>query len=277
MRRTTVPAAVALAIAGVLAVPVALGGGGATGVVSGSTGVIAPSGAVRYVTFTRAGGTLVAAVRTRGGQVARFRWIRGTYGIPLVAFDGTAEGLTRDGRTLFLAPANAGPLARESRFALVDTRTLRMRRLVTLSGSFAYDALSPDGKTLYLIERLGQSGNYRVRAYDLVAGRVYDQVVVDADEADEAMIGSPVTRVTTADGVWVYTLYARPEKPPFIHALDAQHRRAVCIDLPWHGSHDALSRMRLKLNSTGTTLVVQRRSGAAEIVVDTRTFRARRA
>jgi hypothetical protein len=275
IRRAAVPAVIA--VAGVLAVPGALGGGGAPGVLVASTGVIAPGGAVRYVTFTRAGGTLVAAVLSRSGQVARFRWIRGTYGVPLVAFDGSTEGVTRDGGTLVLAPANAGPLAAQSRFALIDTRTLRVRRVVTLKGSFAYDALSPDGKILFLIELLGESGTYRVRAYDLARGRLYPQVVVDADEAAEPMIGSPVTRATTADGVWVYTLYARPEKLPFVHALNAQNRRAVCVDLPWQGSTDALFQMRLTLDSAGTRLVLKRRSGAAAIVVDTRTFRARRA
>jgi hypothetical protein len=275
IRRAAVPAVIA--VAGVLAVPGALGGGGSPGVLVGSTGVIAPGGAVRYVTFTRPRGTLVAAVLIRSGQVARFRWIRGTYGVPLVAFDGSTEGVTRDGGTLVLAPANAGPLATQSRFALIDTRTLRVRRVVTLKGSFAYDALSPDGKTLFLIELLGDSGKYRVRAYDLARGRLYPQVVVDADEAAEPMIGSPVTRATTADGVWVYTLYARPEKLPFVHALNAQSRRAVCVDLPWQGSVDALFQMRLKLDSAGTRLVLKRRSGAAAIVVDTRTFRTRRA
>jgi hypothetical protein len=275
LRRAVVPAAAAAA--GVFAIPGALGGGGAPGVVLGSKGVVASGGAVRYVTFTKDQGTIVAAVLTRGGQVARFRWIRGSYGIPLVAFDGSAEGLTRNGRTLLLAPANNAPLAAQSRFALVDTRTLRLRRVVTLKGSFAYDALSPDGKTLYLIELLGQTGNYRVRAYDLVRGRLYRQVVSDPDESGEPMIGSPLARATSGDGGWVYTLYTRPEKPPFVHALDARHRRAVCVDLPWQGSQDPLFQMRLKLNANGTRLVLATRSGVTAIVIDTQTFRARRA
>lgn len=274
--RNVVTAAV-IAVAGVLAVPGALGGGGVPGVVVGSTGVIAPGGALRYVTFTRGGATLVATVRVRSGKVARFRWIRGTYGVPLVASDGSTEGLTRDGRTLVLAQASAPPLARQSHFALVDTRTLRLRRVLALRGSFSYDALSPDGKTLYLIELLGQSGQYRVRAYDVPGGRLYPQVVVDADEADEPMIGSALTRATSADGTWVYTLYTRPEKPPFVHALNAQKRQAVCVDLPWQGSQDPLFQMRLRLNSSGSSLVLQKRSGAAVIAIDTRTFRARRA
>jgi hypothetical protein len=276
LRRAVLSAVAATVAAGAFAVSGALGGGGAPGVVQGSKGLTARSGAVRYVTFAQDGRTIVAAVLTRGGNVARFRWIRGSYGIPLVALDGSAEGLTRDGRTLVLAPATVAPLAAESRFALVDTRTLRVRRILTLKGAFAYDALSPDGKTLYLIELLGQSGDYRVRAYDLAQSRLYRQSVVDKSEADELMVGTPLTRATSADGGWVYTLYTRPDKPPFVHALDARHRRAVCIDLPWQGSQDPLFQMRLKLNASGTKLVLGTRSGKAAVVIDTRTHRARR-
>jgi hypothetical protein len=263
-----------LGVVGAVVVPVALGGGGAPGVLQGSKGVVAPSGAVRYVAFSRAGGTVVAAVLTSGGQVARFRWLRGTYGVPIVAVDGATEGVTRDGKTLVLAPA-VGPGATRSRFALVDTKTLRVRRFVTLAGSFSYDALSPDGQTVYLIETLGNGATYRVRAYDLAAGRLLRRVIVDPHEADEPMIGTPATRVTSTDGRWVYTLYVRPEQPPFIHALDARNRAARCIDLPWEGSQDAIWGMRLKLSRDGSQLVLRDGAGEAAVVVNTRTFRAR--
>ena len=59
--------------------------------------------AVRYVALPAAKTTAVAAVRTSDGRVLRYTTIRGAFGIPLVAFDGTAEGISRDGRTLVLA------------------------------------------------------------------------------------------------------------------------------------------------------------------------------
>lgn len=274
MRKRGILAAGALAAA--IAVPAALGGGGSPGVLSGGKGVAAPGGAVRYVTFSKNGGTVVAAVLANGGQIARFRWMRGSYGIPLVTVGGATEGLTRDGRTLVLAPAGvAAPTTATSRFALVDTATLRVRRVLILQGSFSYDALSPDAKTLYLIQNLDQ-GLYRVRAYDLARGQLLPGAIVDPKEADEPMVGSPATRATSASGAWVYTLYVRGDAPPFIHALNAASRKAVCVDLPWSGAQDPLWQMRLGLTSGGKKLVLRQQSGKAAIVVDTRTFEAKK-
>lgn len=270
-QRTLALAAIATAAAA-FAVPGALGGGGAPGVLQGSKGVTAPGGTVRYVAFSKGGGTVVAAVLVRGGQVARFRWLRGGHGIPLVTLDGQAGGLTRDGRTLVLAPVAPG-ITPTSRFALLDTRTLRVRQLVVLRGAFSYDALSPDGRTLYLIETLRQGGTYAVRAYDLRARKLLPHPIVEKGEADEPMVGSPVTRATSADGAWVYTLY-RPghEQPPFVHALDAKRRRAVCVDLPRLGAQ----RMTLRLSRDGKTLSVRGAGGVAMVLIDTTTFRTRR-
>ena len=46
------------------------------------------------------------------------------------------------------------------------------------------------------------------------------------------MAGYPVSRATTGDGGWVYTLYRQDDNYPFIHALDTVHHSAVCIGLP---------------------------------------------
>lgn len=275
-RRLLLPLCVTAAAAA-WAISSAYAGGGSPGVLVGSKGVVATGGAVRYVTFSQPNATVVAAVLTRGGQVARSRWVRGAYGIPLVALDGSTEGLTRDGRTLVLAPANPGARGQTSRFALLDTRTLRVKQVVTLHGAFSYDALSPDGRTLYVIELLGQGAKYRVRAYDLHARRLLPGAIVDPHEADEPMVGSPATRVTSAEGRWVYTLYARPEQAPFIHALDARNRAARCIDLPALGSEATVFAMRLSLSARDRKLTVHRGNGLPAIVIDTRTFKTRRA
>src|SRR5229473_1951827 len=47
------------------------------------------------------------------------------------------------------------------------------------------------------------------------------------------MNGSPMTRTTSADGRWVYTLYMNPGGFPFIHALDTVRGVAHCVGLPW--------------------------------------------
>ncbi len=263
---------VALGIAAAWAATGAAGDGGPSpGVSSGRDGVAAPGGKVRYVAMAGGRGTVVAVVRVRGGRVVRYGWIPGSYGVPLVAYDGSAGGLTRDGKRLVLASwiGAPGPQA-VSRFALVTTKTLRLRRVVTLRGAFSFDALSPDGSTLYLIQYLStQNGaRYLVRAYDLEAGRLLRRVIFDRREGPGAMSGQPVTRATSADGGWVYTLYARQGDAPFIHALDARHRKAVCIDLRWRGSQDGLWKVRLALSPDEKRIVLMRRGGGRIAAID---------
>src|SRR5437867_2348173 len=76
---------------------------------------------------------------------------------------------------------------------------------------------------------------HRVRAYALVRGKLVPGSIVARREPDEQMQGSPVTRATSSDGGWAYTLYARQVGKPFVHALDTRHRRAFCVDIPWAG------------------------------------------
>ena len=45
------------------------------------------------------------------------------------------------------------------------------------------------------------------------------------------MHGNPMTRATSADGRWAYTLYDG-NGHPFVHALDTAPATARCIDLP---------------------------------------------
>ena len=70
-----------------------------------------------------------------------------------------------------------------------------------------------------------------------MAGPASAHVEVSADKAQAGWVmeGSPMTRATSADGRWVYTLYSRPGGYPFVHALDTVNGVAHCIGLPWRG------------------------------------------
>jgi hypothetical protein len=247
-------------------------GGPSPGVTSGGKGLLAPGGTIRYVSFSSQSGTVLTAIFTGGGSVARSKWFAGTLGLPVVAFDGTVGGLTPDGRTLVLGSA-PGPT---SQFMVLDARTFKLRQEIDLSGQWAYDAISPNGRTLYLIQYLPVANgiDYRVRAYDVVAGRLLPKAIADKREPEDRMTGSPVTRATGPGGRWVYTLYARPGAP-FIHALNAAGRASVCIDLPYRGSDQSVLAMRLSLSADGRQLSVHPRGGSPVVVVDTTTFKAR--
>jgi len=268
----------ALVIALALAAAVAAGGAGANGspyspgLVYGWDGVLASNGAVRFVTLSTARSTIAAAVRVRGGRVLRSRALRGFYGVPLVAYDGTSGGLSGDGKSLVLASYGPVPgTAGVTRFVVLNTRTLRMRRLVELSGSWSFDVISPDGSLLYLVEHLsvGPSPRYRVRLFDVAAGRLLSGAIVDRIGKEAVMRGQPVTRATSPDGRWAYTLYARQKREPFVHALDTARREALCIDLPFRLPQPKQMELRLKLADGGGMLsVLQGRTSLAEI--DTR-------
>jgi hypothetical protein len=236
--------------------------GPALGVSSGPEGVVAPSGKVKYVAMgARGGGTVVRAIRLRDHTLIRSHRIPGRFGVAVITFDGTRGGVSADGKTLVLASVDRGET---TRFAVLSTDPLRLRKVITLDGLFAYDAISPDGRILYLIEYLSET-NYRVRALNVGTGGLYAQVVVDKREIGETMTGYPVTRATSGDGIWAFTLYGRESEPAFVHALGTPDRIAICIDLPWRVARSALMHVRMAMSFDGQ-LVLRDRAGKVAVV-----------
>lgn len=243
--------------------------------VSGGEGIVSRDGLYRYVTFANRRSTLVARLHVQGGAVARYRTIPGRYTIPLVAYDGSADGLSLDGRKLILMRPRTSVSEKSTRLAILDTR-LQIRQRILLHGDFSFDALSPDGSTAYLIEYMALSRNnfdptnYRVRALDLRSGRLLPAPIVDPREPGEKMGGWPVTRTTSPDGRWAYTLYSGSEHP-FVHALDMTGRSARCIDLDALKGREDLFQLRLRVTHGGSQVDVMK--GETPLIgVDTRSF-----
>jgi hypothetical protein len=225
----------------------------------GSNGVVAAPSGPRYVTLSTENATIVAAIRTRGGRIARTRYVRGHFGIPLVAYDGTTGGLSGDGKHLVLGSYGPPPgTSGITRFAILDTKSLRVRKMVRLDGSFSFDAVAPDGSMLYVTQhiRAGENPVYRVRTFDVRTGLLRG-AIVDRLEGEGDMGGEPITRAASADGRWAYTLYARRKHEPFIHALDTVKREAYCIDTPLELSYDRQWRLRMKLHERSGLLSVR--------------------
>lgn len=242
------------------------------GVDVGAEGVAARTSPVRYVTLPAGEKTIVARTATQGGRVLRVGRVRGTFTIPAVAYDGSASGLSADGRTLVLIqPRRAFPRLRTS-LAVLDTSRLRVRQVVTLDGDFSFDAVSPRGRTLFLIQYVNPNDprEYAVRAYDLRAGRLLPDPVVDPHERGEAMRGSPLSRAMSPDGRWAYTLYDGAGATPFIHALDTSRREARCIDVDLLQGRQDLWQQRLSVGPGGQIRVGKR--GETVALVDPRTF-----
>jgi len=244
------------------------------GVDVGSTGVTVPGAAERYVTlWSGPKSTVVARVARHGGRIVNSRLLQGTFTIPAVAYDGSASGLSADGNLLVLIQPRASfPRARTS-FAVLDAGPLRPLKVLRLKGDFSFDAISPRGNRIYLIQYLSPQDptKYAVRAFDVRAGRLLREPVVDPHEADEQMRGQPLSRAMSPDGRWAYTLYDGNGKTPFVHALDTSRATARCIDLDsLEGSKD-LWRLRLTIGGDGKQLAV-RNGSQTELVVSTKTF-----
>lgn len=266
-------ATIAICLGCAVTATTALGDGGPEpGVMLGGRGIA--QGAVRYVAVSAGARTVIERIRISDAMVLQFSSLKGKWGIPVVAFDGTTGGLLPFGHTLVLGDLFAGGgLRKQSSFALVDTVGFRVIRTVRLKGDFSFDALAPNATYLYLIEHVSSRvlSRYRVRAYDLHANKLLARVIVDKREWEPTMQGWPVARATTADGGWVYTLYGGTGKS-FIHALDARSVGAYCIDLPWRKQPARLYGFKLRLRGDGH-LVVRGPNGRTLAVVDQKTFR----
>jgi len=240
-------------------------------------GVAAPDPmSPRYVTLPAGSDTVVAAVSQVGGQVRRSRVVDGTFTIPAVAYDGSAGGLSADGRTLVLINPRTGFPRRVTTLAVLNTRRLRARDVIRLKGDFSFDAISPDGRLLYLVQYLSQRDptRYLVRLYDLEAGRLLPEPIIDPREVGDVMRGTPITRAASPDGRWAYTLYDGAGEHPFIHALDTVARTARCIDLHGLMGFGLLSELRLEPSPDGGSLsVVHPAFERPHAVVDLQTWK----
>jgi hypothetical protein len=240
-------------------------------------GISAPGSTVAYVAIGAGGDTLVGPSRRGRRKPEPSIRLAGSFGVPAAANDGSTTGLSADGRTLVLAGIGSTYPQNRTTLVVLDTERLVARARIALRGYYTVDAISPTGRWLYLIHYVSPGGDlthYEVRAYDLLGRRLMRPPVIDPRDGGEAMLGVAVTRAMSPDGRWAYTLYDRPGSTPFIHALDTQRRRAVCVDLPAISEQDVFS-AQLALANGGGTLRVER-SGAPLAIVNTRTFAVQR-
>jgi len=283
-RRFQCSAPLIAAVAAVLvaAAPAQAKGGGYLN----AKGVIAPSGSTSqppralvgppgthslYVAQPTDDGTALARVDLTGKDPIHTRIVAGGYSIPTVAIDRSTSGISADGSTLVLSQRLAGLWQPVTRFEILNGKALRRQKTVALRGAYSFDAISPDGDRLYLIEytSVRDPSRYLVRAYDVSAGRLLHAPIIDPDEQGQPMTGKPVTRTMSASGRWAYTLYRGSEEGPFVHALDTMKGEAVCVDLAGLVPSDGLRRATLSASPDGGQLTVMARSDEALAVIDT--------
>jgi hypothetical protein len=171
------------------------------------------------------------------------RRLYATYGPLLRSFDSGTGALlaelslsTHDGRVggqspsgSYLAVISQSSLV--SRFDVVAGSLAGPVRTAVLDGSYSFDALTDDGRWLYLIESAGGL-DYRVRRYDLVGGTLDPNVLVEKGaSATAVMNGERYASVAAPGSQTVYSLYYG-RNGAFIHALSLGTAPIECIDLP---------------------------------------------
>lgn len=221
-----------------------------------TNGILAPNGALRYLTSKSAGGTRLVAAKAHGGAVVRSTTIGGEFGIPTMITNDLPLGMFRDGHAFVLQSVGITP---STSFRIVSTHTLGVLDRITLKGSWAFDALSPNGATMYLIEHTSENDfqHYVVRAYDLRTHELRPGRIADKTQKSWTMQGYPDARVETTSGRWVYTLYTNPDGVPFVHALDTVAGVAHCVGFAFSGDQNRLLSFSLRLDA-GKLLVVDR-------------------
>jgi hypothetical protein len=184
-------------------------------------GIPSPDWSLLYVSLPSA----VEAIDTKTGGVVRTLALDGAYPMPRPNVAGLPQGLSAGGGWLALGG--------KGRFIVVDSAFKTKPKLVSLTGDFEFDALSDDGRRLYLAEVLPHG--YQIRLYDLAAG-LEAQPIVDKLDVEASMSGFRVTSVEEPGGRFHYGLYVRPDQPPFVHALPTEGQLfAYCVFLPWPG------------------------------------------
>lgn len=209
-----------------------------------------------------AGATSITATDPATGRRLRSIDVPGRWVIPVAAGETPEGALSGDGKWLTLAGARA---TRMSEFALIRTGLDAPPQRFRLRGRFDFDALAPDGSALFL-SQIERSGRYRVRAYDVAAGRLRPQVVVEKSSVGTLMQGMPVARAVDPTGSPVHTLYRGGPAGAFVHSLDTADGSALCILIP--RSVSAGSKWRLRLGEGGSRLHALNPDLGAHYVID---------
>lgn len=234
-------------------------------------GVVSADGHSRFVALPAGERTLVMRISTADGEVTSSTVATDDYTVPAIAVDGTASGISANGETLALInPRQTFPRSTTS-FRIYDAEKLRRDPLeLELQGDFSFDALSPDGETMYLIEYTDprDPGAYQVRSFDLATRKLEPDPLLDSEEDPDEMRGLPMTRATSLDGGWEYTLYDGGGAHPFIHALDVVEGTTVCIDLDMLKPKETFG-ASLESTADGSAIELTDQNGELRAIVDT--------
>jgi len=206
------------------------------------SGTLSPDGKHLYSVASGA----LQEIDVRTGAVLRTLPIQGNFEAPPANMGGVPGGLSQNGRWLALQTSGRRNI---SHMLLVDTSNLKVSERIDLDGIFDFDAVSNDGQRVYVVEYVS-AGIYRVRVYEVAAGRLGPYTVVDKGDPNEPMTGLRISGVFSPDGQWLYSVYARENQGAFVHALNLSQPFAFCLDLPGPGYSTNMNALQWSLALT---------------------------
>jgi outer membrane protein assembly factor BamB len=204
--------------------------------------------------------TVVRRYDARSGRLLRARTNRGG--------GWAVAGVSANGR--YVALLDSFRRGRAARIAIIGARLGAAVHTITLRGSYDVDAVSNDGRRLFLIQYL--RNGYLVRFYDVARQSLAARVLT---EKGEPMQGLAWDAVASSDGRYLFTLYLRGDGAAEIHTLDLSRGTAVCIDLP-RGDPQAIQQYALSLAPNGRRLFAANPALGLVATVDARTQRVMR-
>ncbi|MGH7759811.1 MAG: hypothetical protein ACREOY_00095 [Candidatus Dormibacteraceae bacterium] len=213
-------------------------------------GALSPDGKHLYAV----GSNTLQDIDPHSGAVIRTLKLPGSFSLPPATLGGIPGGLSQNGQWLVLKSAGAEG---SSHMVLIDTSQFKVATRIDLDGYFEFDAIDNSGTRLYLIEYTNiTQGYYRVRVYEVTAGKLGPYTVIDkgGNGTPDPMSGVRLSGVFSPDGQWLYSVYARQGSGAFVHALNLTMPFAYCLDLPDSGSPADAFHWSLALTADGKHL-----------------------
>jgi hypothetical protein len=210
----------------------------------------------RYYTVTQlTGSAKLQSTDPASGRSIAQATIPAGFTLPTFGLGPTA-GLSPNGMWIALtSQSKAAGGAVTTSFLVGASALSEAFKTIRVNGDFLFDALSNDGNSLYLIQKMTDPNHYRVRLYDIGNHYLMPQAVADKRDPNEPMNGIRGDSAASVAANQVFTVYVR-QGGPFIHALTLGQPFAFCIDLPTKNKSDIEQQFHwaLAISTDGTSL-----------------------
>jgi hypothetical protein len=219
--------------------------------------------------YTVSGDGLIDIDPQTGTKLQNVR-LPGYFQLPPATMSGMPGGLSQDGRWLVLEryDPTSSPVPSSTHLLVVETSFGKPMQQFDLDGYFQFDAISNDGRRIYLIQYVSTT-EYYVRQFDVGSRQLNPTIIFDKADGSAAMAGLKLSGVPSPDGHWLYSLYIRQDKSPFIHALNLDGDLiAFCVDLPGSGYASSADAFRWSLALSADATHLYAANGASGTVAE---------